>query len=664
MIALGCPLTVHSRPFSALIRPSSDMIDIRVLGTFEILHPDGAVPAAQLTQPKRIALLVYLALAEPVGLQSRDRLMALLWPEADEESARHSLRNALYGLRQTLGESALVSRGELYVGLDWDAVRCDALELRRLLMVRRWHDALAAWGGDLLPGFHVSAAPEFDQWLEEQRTGLRRGVTEAAWRRVDELEKSGDAELPAAAQRAWALDPADEAGARRLMRVLDASVGRDAALRAYGDVANYLARELAAEPSRETRALAQELEARVEALEPRRPSPPVSEAAGPSLEFAAPGRRRFLAAAAIAGVLVVAALASVFALRAVRPTSSGPTESSVRAERDSAFRLPARYRQDTSAYASYLRGLALRFLAPPRVSRDTFAALVARKPLYAPGLSGLAHAYALSTIFDEIPPDEGWPKVEATARKAIAMDSASASAYIALGSLEMFWHWNIPLAGRLIEKGISLEPTDPEAHAVRGTWFRWQALMDSDVAEARKSRALDPVNPMWTIRLARQLYLARKYQEAEVIYRQLIREYPTYEQPYGQLTDLYRAMGRPRDALEVYRTGQYASGDSAGAAALPVSSSDAEAGQVFLGWARSELRDELQHQRTGQPFSAGSFVEIYARLRDKDETLRWLDSMLAARDPGLQAIQVDPTYDFLRGDPRYNAWLAKLPWRR
>ncbi|HEY8258308.1 MAG TPA: BTAD domain-containing putative transcriptional regulator [Gemmatimonadales bacterium] len=640
------------------------MIDIRVLGTLEIRQPNGAVPAAALTQPKRIALLVYLALAEPAGPKSRDRVMALLWPEADEESARHSLRNALYGLRQTLGEDALISRGDLYIGLDSSEVRCDALEVRRLLTARRWQEALAAWGGDLLPGFHVSAAPEFDQWLEEQRTGLRRAVTEAAWRRVDELEKSGDGELAAAAQRAWSLDPADETGARRLMRVLDASVGRDAALRAYGDVADYFAREIGAEPSRETRALAEALKARVEAPPAPRPLPPTQEAVTSPLEATPPGRRGFRGVAAIAGMLIVAAVASVFALRPARLASPGPGENSMSVERDSAFRLPARYRQDTSAYASYLRGLALRFLAPPNVSRDTFAALVARKPLYAPGLSGLAHAYALSTIFGEIPPAEGWPKVEATARKAIAMDSASASAYIALGSMEMFWHWNMPLAGRLIDKGLGLEPADPEAHAVRGTWFRWQALMDSDVAEARKSRALDPVNPMWAFRLARQLYLARQYSEAEQIYRQLIREYPTSGQPYGQLSDVYRAMGRTRDALDIFRTGQYATGDSAGAAAIPVTSSDTEATKVFTEWARSELRDELRRQRNGEPYSAGGFVEVYAKLEKKDETILWLDSMLASHDPGLPAIQVDPTYDFLRGDPRYDAWLAKLPWRQ
>ena len=68
------------------------MIDLRVLGTFEVhaSRPDGS--RGVLTQPKRLALLLYLALAEPQGLHSRDRLLALLWPEADDGSSRHALR--------------------------------------------------------------------------------------------------------------------------------------------------------------------------------------------------------------------------------------------------------------------------------------------------------------------------------------------------------------------------------------------------------------------------------------------------------------------------------------------------------------------------------------------------------------------------------------------
>ena len=149
MVGLNCPHPVPNPSSRSEPVAAGTMLDIRVLGTLEMHRPDGGAPLAELTQPKRIALLLYLALAEPAGPKSRDALMALLWPDADAESARHSLRNALYGLRQTVGEAAFVTRGEGYVSLDFAAIRCDALKLRRLLAERKWGEAVSVWGGDL-----------------------------------------------------------------------------------------------------------------------------------------------------------------------------------------------------------------------------------------------------------------------------------------------------------------------------------------------------------------------------------------------------------------------------------------------------------------------------------------------------------------------------------
>ena len=126
-----------------------------------------------------LALLLYLALAEPAGTHSRDSLVALLWPEADDDSTRHSLRNTLYGLRQALGEGAIVSRGEGYVELDPAAIRCDAVEVRALLAARTMGRGAGRLAGDLAPGFHVSGAPEFERWLDDQRAALRRAVANA-----------------------------------------------------------------------------------------------------------------------------------------------------------------------------------------------------------------------------------------------------------------------------------------------------------------------------------------------------------------------------------------------------------------------------------------------------------------------------------------------------
>ena len=86
--------------------------------------------------------------------------------------------------------------------------------------------------------------------------------------------------------------------------------------------------------------------------------------------------------------------------------------------------------------------------------------------------------------------------------------------------------------------------------------------MDSAVAEARKSVELDPLGRQWPLRLARQLMLARRYTEAEAIYRRMIRDDPQEWPPYIGLSDLYRTMGRMRDAIAMWRAADEAAADS------------------------------------------------------------------------------------------------------
>ena len=648
------------------------MIDIRVLGTIEIRGPHADVPALGLTQPRQVALLLYLALAQPPGPQSRARLMAFLWPEADEESARHSLRNTLYSLRRALGDRAFVARGAGYVGLEPETVRCDALEVRRLLAEHRWNEAVAAWDGELAPGLHVSDAGEFEHWLEGQRTALRRAVAEAAWRSVDELERSGDAGLVAAARKAWTLEPTNEDGARRLMHFVDAAEGRTAALRVYEDLVEALRRELEAEPSAETRSLAQQLRGRVDTppsqapSTPRPPSePPVSRTEiRESSSAASPSRRRPLRALVVivvAGVVGAAAML-VLALRPETPTGNGAATAS-RVEQPSALRLPLRFRSDTVAYRSYLRGLALLFRGDHVEARDSFASLTEREPVYAPAFAGLAHAYALMVVDGSVRPANVMPKAEAAARQSLALDSAFASSYLALAGVEIFWRWNLPRARQLIDRAIALDPTDPETHALRSVWFRWRGEMDSAVAEARISQQLDPLSSIWSIRLGRQFLLARRYPEAEATFRQTLEEYPPDAAAYYGLSAVYRATGRPREAQAMLRAAKEVEGDSLALAAVPLASSDSEAARMLADGASRDFRDMVAVTERGDFILPGRLAAAYAVMHDREATLRWLDSMRIVRDPMIPNVALSPLYDWLRDDPGYRAWDAKLTWR-
>jgi len=353
----------------------------------------------------------------------------------------------------------------------------------------------------------------------------------------------------------------------------------------------------------------------------------------------------------------------VVALRFPLSAHSGSSSAGQgQAARLGALQLPARYRADTSAYGSYLRGLSLRFQGKHAAALDTFAALVGRAPQYPPGLAGLAHSYGFAILSGITPPNEGWPKAEEAARRAIALDSTLSSAYLGLGGVEMSWRWDLPLAGKLIDKGLTLDPGDAEAHIVRALWFRWRGELDSALAEARIAHALDPLNAAFSERVARHLYFLRRYAEAEAMYRRNLRDYPG-NGAYGGLAAVYRAEGRTREALEVLRTGPELAGDSAAAARIPVATSDTQAARMLADMSRQELRELAEAARRGELVSASDWAFAYAGVGNVGETIRWIDSMRVDRDPLLWIIPIDPSLDFIRNDPRYRAWEAKLPWR-
>lgn len=637
------------------------MIDLRVLGALEVRanRPDGT--QGELTQPKRLALLMYLALAEPAGLHSRDRLLALFWPEADGSSSRHSLRNALHALRQALGDEVIVTRGEAFVGLDFGRLRCDALELRAHLAAGRVDDAAALWKGELAPGFHVSGAPDFEHWLDEQRIELRRAVRAGAWKRANELEGAGQAEIDAV-RRATRLDPGDEPGARRLMRLLDAAGDRGGALRAYQALADHLARDLDTTPSAETRALATRLRTQEATPLPSAvasSAPPIERpsAVAESSSMTARPPRRVTRAAVVLGSLTVLALASGAYLSRRPPTPPSPSPAS-EAER-AVLRLPARYRADTSAYRSYLRGLTLRFQFRFVASRDTLAALVDREPLYVPGLYGLAHAYIFTALNDLTDPAEAWPKIDALAQRALALDSSAASAWLVLASRDMFDRLDFARAGERILRARALDSLDPDVAGMRSVWHRIHGRMDSAVVEARLAHRLDPLSPLFSRLVGKQLFFARRYEESRQVYAQLLEDDPGWKRGYIDVAALYRAMGRPRDAVEWLRRARLAAGDSAAAAALPPASSDAAAIRLLAADARRTLAALDRATRAGDRVSPSRYAIAHAALGDTLATLQWLDSMVVRRDSYLHHIRVDPLFDFLRSDARYGAWEAR-----
>src|SRR3954447_19652603 len=137
------------------------MLDLRLLGGLELRGADAKSYTAVLAQPKRLAVLAYLALAPDQGMRRRDSIGALLWPDQDQEHMRGSLRQAIRFLRRELGDAVIQNRGEEEVGLNHALVWCDVVALERATKAGQLDEAARLYRGGLLIGFFIpDAAPE------------------------------------------------------------------------------------------------------------------------------------------------------------------------------------------------------------------------------------------------------------------------------------------------------------------------------------------------------------------------------------------------------------------------------------------------------------------------------------------------------------------------
>lgn len=255
------------------------VIELRTLGRLDLRGPDGCEVEPILAQPKRLALLAYFALSNSARYRRRDTALALFWPELDEEHARGALGQALRYLRRALGDAVVIARGREEVGVDPDLLWCDAVALRAAADAGRAAEALELYHGEFLEGFHVAdAAPELEQWIQDERSEIRARVVRAAWARADEYRGHGEVDSAARWGRyAFSLVPDNESELGRLLVLLDRLGDRTGAIRAYDEFARRIRAEYATTPSPETQTL-------IRAIRERAPPP----AASPPLPAPAP----------------------------------------------------------------------------------------------------------------------------------------------------------------------------------------------------------------------------------------------------------------------------------------------------------------------------------------------------------------------------------------
>lgn len=228
------------------------MIRLHTLGAVEVRLADGAVHAEVLAQPRRLAVLVYLAVES--GYHRREKLARLFWHDSDDERGRNALNKAVHFLRRHLGEAALLGRGADELAANQELIWCDVRALEAPALAPA--DLLQLYRGEFADGFPFEGSPELEHWLDARRAALRRLAVGAACQGAERLAAGRNRrEAIDLLTRARGWEPFDEVVVRALMREHSRMGNRAAAIATYQELARRMQQELDVRPSADTRRL-------------------------------------------------------------------------------------------------------------------------------------------------------------------------------------------------------------------------------------------------------------------------------------------------------------------------------------------------------------------------------------------------------------------------
>jgi DNA-binding SARP family transcriptional activator len=222
------------------------MLRLRTFGGLT-LRLDGTPITGVVTQRRQLALLALLAVSGDDGM-SRDKLLAYLWSERDEASARHLLNQHLYAQRRFAGDAGLFL-GRKTLRLNPDLIESDVTAFGAALRVGEPERAVAEYRGPFLDGFFLAGAVEFETWVGEQRQRFARSCASVLDVLATGAAVRGDPEAACEwRRRAAELEPLDAPKALAFANALVNRGDRPGALRALLAHQDRVRNDLAVEP--------------------------------------------------------------------------------------------------------------------------------------------------------------------------------------------------------------------------------------------------------------------------------------------------------------------------------------------------------------------------------------------------------------------------------
>lgn len=233
------------------------MLRLRTFGGLQLERTEPTISVV-VTRPRRLALLAAVAAAGPKGV-GRERILGILWPEADIDKGRHSLSQTLYGLQRDLDAEVIVASGT-DLRLDPSVIQSDVQLFLEAVGRQQPEVAAGLYAGPFLDGFYLSDAAEFEHWVEENAARLRREALSAIEAAAKAAEEKGLVDKAIQwRRRLTEVDPLAGRPALSYMRALVARGDRAAAVAHGLEHAAVVRRDLETEPDGEVLALLESL---------------------------------------------------------------------------------------------------------------------------------------------------------------------------------------------------------------------------------------------------------------------------------------------------------------------------------------------------------------------------------------------------------------------
>jgi TolB-like protein/DNA-binding winged helix-turn-helix (wHTH) protein/Tfp pilus assembly protein PilF len=313
--------------------------------------------------------------------------------------------------------------------------------------------------------------------------------------------------------------------------------------------------------------------------------------------------------------------------------------------------------QSYEAYEFYLKG---RYFLNKRTSESLqqaikyFQQALDKDPVYARAYAGLADSYALIGGYSLTPRTESMPKARAAALRALQIDDSLAEAHNSLALVAENYDWDWQTAEKEFRRAIQLDPNYATAHHWYAEYLSLQGRFDEAFAEIERARRLDPLSLIIATDHAAIQYFSRRYGPAIEEFRAVLDMEPNFPRAH-MLDSAYAHKGMYADALADLKKWRRVEHGPWGQGYLAYVYG--RSGQRTR--ARHEL-EKLEQLYRRRPLDPGPILLAHIGMGDKDQAFYWFEKSYLAHSTMLTTLKVEPIYDPLRNDPRFQELMRRV----